>query len=324
MKRILPLIMALMIICSLSVPAFAAVPAIDYNGTTLPDIGELDVDHHSMPYVVVMGQTNSNPYPQVWFTSEPFAWYASGVAWRITDANYMSFTYENGAWKTLYSYVGTSTGTSKFTTDSFLWANYDFVQNGTVVFEGADYSFLVCDGSSCPASDADKDGICDDCGAMLRLIANNTFEVIVQHSETMTIKYLYEETVAGTTFNALYSDNRITVTFDNRVGHTQYRLVDGEWIEHSPYSLIYDSHAINFASGSSVLSSDWNIYDENGDLFFQNPLWMEMDLVTQGEMEALKADLAGTMKILTVCGVGCLALLTVLVLFGKRWLLSLS
>lgn len=182
----------------------------------------------------------------------------------------------------------------------------------------------MCDGSTCPATDVNFDDVCDDCGLTLAYNLRqtpNSVELVVKHSDSLTLKYVYTETLAGTAFNAVYADDRVTVTFDNPVNHTQYKKVGDDWELYSTLPNQYGNHVISLSGDASISTSDLDVYNTDGTLFFRNPLWMVVEKVTQGEMTNLLTETGGTMKTLLVCGVGCLALLVVLSLFGKRSLI---
>lgn len=70
----------------------------------------------------------------------------------------------------------------------------------------------------------------------------------------------------------------------------------------------------------SLLDSTITIYNEDGTIFFQPPPTKPHQIlaeVTKEEMVKAQSNLVGTMRTLALCGVGLIALLMVLPLFGK-------
>lgn len=308
MKKIITLLTVSLLLVALCVPAFASedVPSV-YAYRTFLTPGD-----YFFPEVVDMSwATNTNGVVQVEDPGIVIGGQICTYFYRMSQQIYAGSTFDDKL--LLYS---PDTG---WTDDAYRYWTVTQTVGTMFPYEFvSQMQLLECDGSSCPATDLNHDYICDDCGAPFAMSLRKSVEVVVKHSETLTLLYRYTETVFGTDFNAVYDDSRVTVSFDNPVNHTQYKLVDGEWELYATHNNEYGSHALSLSSGASILSSDVDVYNADGTLFFQNPLWMRVEQVTQGVIPELSNNLGGTMMILIVCGVGCLALLIVLNLFGKR------
>lgn len=185
----------------------------------------------------------------------------------------------------------------------------------------------ICDGTSCPANDANADDICDDCGRTLRLVNTEYPDLPVVNgaykhsvlSHASSGRYDYSVFVSGISFTARGDrSDTYSVSFSSPV--TIYRFSSsngGEWV------LNVDGASNNtFTVGSTgyleIIESTFSWYDENGDPFFPPPLWVEMGQVTQGEMGTLTNQTMETVTILVLCGVGCLALLILLNLLARK------
>ena len=205
-------------------------------------------------------------------------------------------------------------------------------------FLTAHASFVHCDGSACPASDVNDDMYCDDCGALLFRLAGvpnggypstlpfppsdyESYTILVD--DGVTYLYMVNGEEPRITISDVNSSGKRTLTFTMDGAYPQtniqrYQLINGGWAYDSVNSLrsfTFVADTLNF------VYSTVDIYDTTGNRFFPLPLWEMMGQVTQGEMTGLQTETAGTMRILVLCGVGCLALLVVLSLFGKRSLI---
>lgn len=105
---------------------------------------------------------------------------------------------------------------------------------------------------------------------------------------------------------------------DYAIYKTIYKLTDGEWVNTGTYQ----QHDLTVYTGinekSYVLGSSLDIYNDDGTLFFEpTPVVVPLEEIMKTEMPKFSQTTVGTMMILTVCGVGLIALLVVLNLFGK-------
>lgn len=201
----------------------------------------------------------------------------------------------------------------------------------------------VCDGSSCPVTDADENGYCDDCGlyimrsvapeapnnwpsayplpsttydshTIIKDVSGTTYLYMVDGG-TPTIKYLEPASTSGKyrltfEFPGTYPDYMVF----------RYQLINGEWA----YDSVGTMSSFTFGDPITFVYTDTDVLDASGNVFFPLPLWAEMGQVTQGEMVGLAQTTDGTILILVLCGVGLMALLMVLSLFGKRSLIFRS
>ena len=107
-------------------------------------------------------------------------------------------------------------------------------------------------------------------------------------------------------------------------GFKKYKIYGDTWshMKSSSSSTFLDYSELVWSSADLIV--DGVVYITHDPNFFPIPLWEEMAQVTQGEMTGLLRNLGGTLKVLVLCGVGCLASLVVLSLFGKRSLIYRS
>lgn len=232
----------------------------------------------------------------------------------------------NGAWTDDGLRTITFVGDVSVSEDFYLW----FTDNAMDV--------SGCDGSSCPATDVNKDNICDDCGRTFALLRDYTpsdfpsgYPAVPSLDMPNARYFLYQVRSSEYTYLVVYPST-VTPTFDSTVqngrlhfaeSYGNFRLdrTNNEWVMSSdttPYDIG------GYTGNVQALYSSVQIYDEENEPFFPIPLWMEMEKVTQGEMNTAGQAVHGAMMTLAVCGIGCLALLVVLSLFGKRSLISLK
>lgn len=318
MKRILCFLLVIFVMASIAVPAFATDTAIYKYGDVIAEDIYTVWDSNVYPYAVISVNDENVAYMTMF---KEYKWADEDGVYFYTPSKIYKL---NGSFG--WEYVNAINEQDYRSSNNLTWVSQNFSHNGTLYYTHVPPIIASCDGSTCPATDVNFDNICDECGMPLAYnlrVTPRTYEFVIKHSDELTLKYTYTETLAGTVMNAVYSDDRVTVSFDNPVNHYQYKLVGDEWEEYASYPNTYGSHAMSLSETATILSSNLIVYDENGDVFFRNPLWMVMGQVVQGEMKNLTAETGGTMKVLTLCGVGLIALLVVLSLFGKRSLISL-
>lgn len=95
-----------------------------------------------------------------------------------------------------------------------------------------------------------------------------------------------------------------------------------QWVFGNGNSNITSADYLATSRVSTFITSNVNVYDySTGDLVFHLPPEMTLpeviQAVTTEEIQKQSPTLVGTMKILTVCGVGLMSLLIGLALFGK-------
>lgn len=125
----------------------------------------------------------------------------------------------------------------------------------------------------------------------------------------------------------LYLTDSLSTSSDTQFGTgrwERYAISDGEWVREksSNFGTVLDYSLLVWCSADLIV--DGVVYITHDPNFFPIPLWEKMAQVTQGEMTGLLQNLGGTLKVLVPCGVGCLASLAALKLFGKRSLIYRS
>lgn len=315
MKKILPIL--LLSALFVSVFAFSASASVDVGDRFIPNFNSISSNHEGYDYILVWdGKDTGLTY--IAFSQTPF-FYSNGqlynddgLIWRYSDAG--------GYWDSpqLVNIFLTANAMTpnKYT---LVWTSYDILRSdGSVYLSHIEPIYPICDGSTCPANDVNSDGVCDDCGMTLSLRSfGNVYEIVVKHSEDLTLLYRITEVETGTVFNAIYDDDRITISFDNQVRYQQFELVDGEWQEYNTVSIEWDNIVISHPVASSIIRSDFDVFYPNGDPFFLIPLWEKVEGVTQGMLNTEVEAVHSTMMILTLCGVGLVALLIGLSLLVK-------
>lgn len=330
MKHAYKIILAILLAVVLAVPAFAT--ELSYNGYEAGDYKEADIDHAARPFAVI-GE-NSSGYKYLYFFDE-----AKNLN-RNTD---QLMTWEDPCYSWTYVQEGLN-GPGEWKWDlrnskvseliTPIWANYDiYKMDGTTLFlAGSEPSIPVCDGSSCPATDANVDGICDDCSMTLSLRSltyptlpstdgSNAQTALVKTKYSGVDAYMYSVfssdstyTIQGTSPGTVYQ-----IAVDGVAQYKQYVTTDGQnWVGIQDGSVNDQTVGSGVIANTTVVSSTFNWYDDSGTLFFPVPLWEEMGQVTQGEMGVLTQETMETVSTLVLCGVGCLALLMLLSLLGRK------
>ena len=149
-----------------------------------------------------------------------------------------------------------------------------------------------------------------------------------------TIHASYDTYYSAYVFNSLpddvsfiYNGNQVTVYSRSEIPYTEYRYNHntGSW-EVWGHMFTSAGKTVSLVNiGWEVYQSDVNIYDSNGELFFPLPPTLPevVEELTQMEGQTLTSEVVGTMSNLVPFGVGCLALLTGLVLLSRKFLIFL-
>lgn len=336
MKKLISLVLVALFVFSLSVSAFAAeteAPAtMYYNRVELPNISTLS-DYTRYTYHVIWYCRNDQYY-YVAFSNNPFFINEAGSHWRSETTGTWWKT-NSSAWSSRQNNGFGSLYTIEFSSANgyeFVYANHDILNyDGSLYREGGTVlAELVCDGSSCSATDIDHDGICDDCGMQLmnlgrtptapEVTGNNKHFVMFYTGDT----YYYTAYTSDTAYSirGYNYGTRMRSTSDIAVNVQRFESYDGlNWQSE------YSGSAKDYYPGEqgwTLISSTFNWYDSSEnttDPFFPVPLWAEVEKVTQGEIPGMTEQTTTTMGFLMLCGIGCLALLILLTLFGKRSLI---
>lgn len=327
MKRIFSILAIVCLLVALAVPAFAS----DYvRGEGTWSFNE-NLGDYTYPKTFVVA----------WSTVHPSSGLITGTKIVIQDnSNQIQVGFFNGnslSFYITYDMNGKKSGSNGYwslTQGMTIYADTD-----TAVYEwltaNATYTPPPkCTGESCPATDVNMDNVCDDCGmtfAVLRQYAPPSgwpanvptppaqyVTMILLTENEQTWLYMVDEPVnAVITDPTDYGERVLTLSFSANNTVQRYRLSDGEW----SYSSVNSLRSFNFDQTLEFDYSNVDIFDMYGNPFFPLPLWAEMGQVTQGEMSGLTATTDGTILTLVLCGVGLMALLVVLNLFGKRSLI---
>ena len=320
MKKIASVFMALLLSIALAVPALAA------NDGYLP----YQIEDDSC-YILYLDGTTEKIYWVYSHTKDEVSitYKAGKIKFALVEGGTIKWNTferrEDRIWDMGASKTST-TGSKEFD-----FANCTIVEASQNILDMSDGSFyysLACDGSSCPATDVDFNNVCDDCQKVLTYALRSSLLTYAQNTHianaistwpSMTYWVITDNSEGGySTYISdapfTYGDGLLKSTGDIRTS-TVIEMSTGQnggrgWSYIDGGSVTADGEAV---AGSQVI-----------DGFFPTPLWKTMNKVTQGEMGLLTGETAGTMKIMALSGVGCLALLAVLKLFGKRSLIFRS
>lgn len=127
-------------------------------------------------------------------------------------------------------------------------------------------------------------------------------------------------------FNGTEGQKNWSLQFSPIEGMSQYAFYscykwDGQlWKIHANLDTVYVTQQYQSVMGGfnkdNLVYSDVNVVDRSGNLVFPPPRPVLEELLEKTAMTIPK-KVGGVQKTLTLCGVGCLALLTALSLFGK-------
>lgn len=117
------------------------------------------------------------------------------------------------------------------------------------------------------------------------------------------------------------STGDVTYKFTKNITMHRYLYNNNSWSLYNSYTLDTVVFKANKPGENELLYSDVNVYNTDGTIFFQVAPPTEGTPTVEGtiteEMKKFQTTLVGTMRILMVCGVGLIALLIGLNLFGK-------
>lgn len=330
MKKILPLLLAVMIVVSMAVSVSAT-------------------------EVHAVFRFNDEIDLSVWNEGEyPFQFVCDGEEYigfeinKVFSTWHLIFLPADGGWQpTAYS---SNSGWQEDGKYQSVLLNGDYTDLVLGMISSVGTLYYECDGSACPVSDWDIDAVCDTCGMPLAYSVQRSFVpsgwpseypsmpvgadansqyILMTKDDGYTYLYIFTPYEASpvSEWNTVGSvhDSMQLKMYDAdgngvNVKRLTYRLGDnGDWYQHDSQSV--DTTLFGAFDEIDMVYSTLSFYKEDGTLFFPLPLWEEMEQVTQGEMMGLTTEVVGTMKVLALCGVGCLALLVVLKLFGKRSLI---
>ena len=318
MKRLLAFMTVFVLCFTLTCPVFAS-----YSPEP-----PASWDKSKYPYAVIMTDASGSYYfnacdKPIVVSLKDGKWRASGSSDGSTKREWA--TWSGSAWVDWGNDGELGSALKLSLTDyPLVWANHHiYDENNSIYLRG---DGVECDGSACPATDLDKDNICDDCGQLLTMSLRSTL-----------LEYAINTHVPNGL--SLYPNDKYWVITDNTEGGytilmSNYPFTYSDGVL-STETTIRKSTVITMSTGQNggrgwstigSSTSDFGVPVEAShpiDGFFPIPLWTVVEGVTQGGAMELAEATGGTMTTLTLCGVGLMAFLAVFALFGKRWLIFL-
>ena len=334
MKRFLPLFFVLCFMVTMVLPVAAAeTEPVEYPIWTTGTINNSDY-HYSYNGFVAPGTENGFNYYNKLILFEDSDGVVKLASFRNTPqvvGGVLSLTGGcginvpvDGGWENI-AFNGTQIDL-ELNSITLLWSNVDVSDSqGNVLLE-ATFAQQLCDGSSCPATDANNDNVCDDCGLTLyntRSVIPDPYTVWTGNRfDVFPFAFLY--TYNGNNYLILsasqpYVDGGNVVIPDVASGtaYVRYTIFGDTWRLDNSYDSGGTISVDDVYPSFDMLNLDGTvIYSRDRD-FFPLPLWAVTLQTAQGEITAEMTNLRETVWILTLCGVGCLALLIALPLFGK-------
>ena len=324
MKKLLPLLMAVMLIMAITIPANAAWYTVEGTWRFNEQISRLSTEA-PWPYEFVCDGVT----------------YA-GFQYLIEDEYNKNLAYytgedASGYHVNAYLYDNVFLDWNDWVSDKYRTITFTYPQEMSSGLYNwfTQNAVQVCDGSTCPATDVNMDNVCDDCGmtfAVRRSYAPDGWPSSLPDPPSMDYLVYTVVKVGDDTWLYMVNDE-VTATFNFQTKTLKYTLPanstktvqryvmrsgDDSWV----YSSLGTLTADTFDDTFQFIFTTEDIYDvSTGEVFFPEPLWLQVQGATQGGMTELTQKTVGTMKLLVLCGVGLLASLVVLRLFGKRSLI---
>lgn len=265
------------------------------------------------------------------FITIPLSFTCDGVQYEAIRFNSSNFMYYKG--------TGT-TQVGKVSSGMWAWSN-DKYKNIVItepitdasllswLDENSTYEAPKCDGTSCIWADDNYDGFCDTCGFALMSFNYDLYDYTLRVLESGLAYYevdywvITEERVTPT--NEIYYDIYLSATpfkYNNILTSDSEYYVNTVTVNSSDVPV--SRGWITSEAGTHTIVGTPKASSHNIDDFFPPNPSLTLQQTVREELRAMTQQVVGTMKILVVCGIACLALLVVLNLFGKRSLLSLK
>lgn len=252
---------------------------------------------------------------------------SNGKNWKRLDPEYLNNTQIRFWTSSTHEVVYSSWWTDNAYKTIMITGGEDVKDANLLSFLTANATRIVCDGTSCPATDANEDNFCDDCGAMFSVLRDygwpDPYSVwTTEKQETFPYCMMYEDIngdkVLVMSATRPYYDMDMIIIPDASSGTTyaSYNIFGNEWRLSSSYKV-----GTEIISGRTYPS--FNMFNGDDTLivmpqdtdFFLVPLWMIPSQVTQGQTVA--QSVGGTMRVLTLCGVGLMVCLMAFFLLFK-------
>lgn len=193
----------------------------------------------------------------------------------------------------------------------------------TLAFVLAVPCFAVDDGSSLIVNGVSYPVITSNHGNIVDWVNEDSNRQVLIYNYGASVRMVLSETKIGPLGASIAC---ISSTFVEGSKLYRYTLVDGAWVFNKSESAIKGGSIGSvdsvIASSRAYSSNTWFSAMEQHSRF-RGALPVTILEVTEEQMVKTLPEMVGTMKTLALCGVGCLALLVVLSLFGKRSLLFL-
>ena len=341
MKKIIltSLFILMFVFSSLSVYAYTVYADVEWNDDLQPYINGLTMEITFSENFYVKGNT-SREYSSMMFhynnsSYELLYKYKSGLYY-YNDRAYVDGAWTDEKYKHI-EFINEISDELKELLDGYSTVTYYDV--GTEVLPPVVVN--TCDGSSCQVRDFNVDEICDTCGYALAYNVQRTYTpngwgayplpplgygadskyIILQDAVGDKWLYALTPTESGETwYTSSYGDTTQRIWYANENGSKVYLTfrsyllddINNEWEQKVSNTLT----ELNFSRVEAVVYySSLELYNEDGTLFFPQPLWME---VQKGfTLTQLMNHLMGTMGQLTIVGIGLIALLIGLILLVK-------
>lgn len=173
-----------------------------------------------------------------------------------------------------------------------------------------------CDGTLCPATDTDRDNICDECGSPLAMTLRST---LLDYARSLAESKASD----GYPYWAIFQGSN---TYYVHISKTPMTSPNGDDLAGT--GLMYNrvsQSADGVNGGSGWYNGFYQSYDEfvEANHSISNfrpapPLAMVIQGVTEEQLNQTIPEVGQTITTILLCGVGCLALLILLHLLGKK------
>lgn len=245
MHRAYSIILVVLLVVALAVPVFASTGDLEYNGVALPALPVED----------------NNPYKYITYKDGRYTLHTSPVESFYRPNGDISvrntggitgYSLSNGTWHRTGVTNRDSSSSSppyyKAGTVELVWSNYDFTQDNadgstTVFMAGTEPVVppVICDGTSCPATDVNHDNICDDCGGVLTMSLRSS---LLEYARTFA-----QDNDSGYSYWAIF---KIADQYRVYVSETPIVSPNGVMIEGTDlkYALLYQLSSGAFSYGS--------------------------------------------------------------------------
>lgn len=303
-NKLLCFMLAIALVVALAVPVFAE----EYNGVELPDVNTVWMED-TYPYYVIR-QIGTDYYLLL---SSHSTYVSNGNL--HADSKWVSYYVSGDKW------AKAAEGSNGLNPEPvagkvYIWANHNIVNKDDNSYFFAPLA-IECDGSTCPATDANHDNICDDCGKVLTMSLRSTLlDFAKSHAATFT-DHPYFAVLEHPT-----EDNKYNV----------YLSAAAMFANPTDYETAYGTNLLwcqvfEDANGTFSYTGELSVSKFSGTLVYANhdiknfqepPLAVIIQGVTGEALEVEIPSLMTEIRIILLCGVGCLALLIALPLLSKK------